>query len=49
VPFGARHRRNALVHGYLQVDVAIVHADAQQLEQLRDFARHIERHLAAAP
>jgi hypothetical protein len=21
----------------------------QQLEQLRDFARHIERHLAAAP
>lgn len=42
--------RNALVHGYLQVDVARVHAVLNQhLEQLRDFARHIETHLASAP
>jgi uncharacterized protein YutE (UPF0331/DUF86 family) len=42
--------RNALVHGYLPIDVARVHAVLNQhLDQLRDFARHIERHLASAP
>jgi uncharacterized protein YutE (UPF0331/DUF86 family) len=42
--------RNALVPGYLQVDVAIVHAVLNQhLEQLREFARHIERQLSSAP
>jgi uncharacterized protein YutE (UPF0331/DUF86 family) len=38
--------RNALVHGYLQVDVARVHVVLNQhLDQLRDFARHVERYL----
>lgn len=41
--------RNALVHGYLQVDVRRVHAVLNQhLGQLRDFARHIEAHLSRA-
>jgi uncharacterized protein YutE (UPF0331/DUF86 family) len=42
--------RNALVHGYLQVDVARVHAVLNQhLSQLREFAQHIGHHLDATP
>lgn len=39
--------RDALVHGYLQIDLGRVHAVLnQQLGQLRDFARHVETFLA---
>ena len=42
--------RNALVHGYLQIDVARVHAVLNHhLDQLRDFAQHIESHLSSVP
>jgi uncharacterized protein YutE (UPF0331/DUF86 family) len=38
--------RNALVHGYLGIDVALVHAVLNQhLDQVREFATHIEQHL----
>jgi uncharacterized protein YutE (UPF0331/DUF86 family) len=40
--------RNALVHGYLQIDVDRVHAVLnQRLDQLREFASHIQAHLAS--
>lgn len=42
--------RNALVHGYVQVDIARVHAVLNQhLGQLREFAQHVERALVALP
>lgn len=42
--------RNALVHGYLQIDVDRVHAVLNQhLDQLREFAAHIQRHLSSQP
>lgn len=38
--------RNALVHGYLRLDLARVHAVLNEhLEELREFAREIERYL----
>lgn len=39
--------RNALVHGYLRVDVGRVHAVLiRHLDQLREFASHVEAYLA---
>jgi uncharacterized protein YutE (UPF0331/DUF86 family) len=39
--------RNALVHGYLAVDVTIVHGVLNQhLDQIRDFAAGVNRYLA---
>jgi uncharacterized protein YutE (UPF0331/DUF86 family) len=39
--------RNALAHGYLQIDVDRVHAVLNQhLEQLREFARYVQAHLS---
>ena len=39
--------RNVLVHGYLQVDLAIVQrVMAEGLQDLEDFARHVETYLA---
>jgi uncharacterized protein YutE (UPF0331/DUF86 family) len=41
--------RNALVHGYLGVDIARVHAVLNgHLDQVRAFARHVDQHLQAA-
>jgi uncharacterized protein YutE (UPF0331/DUF86 family) len=42
--------RDALVHGYLGVDLAIVHSVLNQhLPRVREFALAVERHVAAAP
>lgn len=52
--FAARFRsvagfRNVLVHGYLEVDVRLVHRLLnERLEDFREFARCIERHLGGA-
>lgn len=49
--FAARFRgvaglRNVLVHAYLDVDLARVHAILNEhLEDFTEFARHVERHL----
>lgn len=41
--------RNALVHGYLGVDLGLVHAVLNQhLDEVRQFAGHVERHTKAA-
>jgi uncharacterized protein YutE (UPF0331/DUF86 family) len=41
--------RNALVHGYLGVDVDRVHAALNQhLDEVREFARHVDRFLIAS-
>jgi uncharacterized protein YutE (UPF0331/DUF86 family) len=40
--------RNALVHGYLAIDLGLVHRVLNQyLDQVREFARHIERHVGS--
>lgn len=40
--------RNALVHGYLQIDVDRLHVVLNQhLGQLRDFAKHVQLHVAS--
>lgn len=42
--------RNALVHGYLGVDLSVVHAVLNQhLERVREFACAVEHHVNAAP
>ena len=52
-PFADRFRamagfRNVLVHGYLEVDVARLHRILNEhLDDFREFAGHVERHLAA--
>jgi uncharacterized protein YutE (UPF0331/DUF86 family) len=39
--------RNVLVHGYVTVDLSIVHRVLnERLDDLRSFASHVERHLA---
>jgi uncharacterized protein YutE (UPF0331/DUF86 family) len=41
--------RNVLVHGYLEVDAALVHRILnQRLDEFAVFARHVEAHLAGA-
>jgi uncharacterized protein YutE (UPF0331/DUF86 family) len=41
--------RNVLVHGYLDVDVGVVHRVLnERLDDFAEFARHVEAHLAAA-
>ena len=41
--------RNVLVHGYLEVDAALVHRVLnERLEDFRTFAAHIERYLESA-
>jgi uncharacterized protein YutE (UPF0331/DUF86 family) len=53
--FAARFRavagfRNVLVHGYLEVDLARVHAVLNaHLQEFREFARHVEAYLATLP
>ncbi len=54
VDFALRFRavagfRNVLVHGYLEVDLALVHRVLnERLEDFETFARHVEAYLAAA-
>jgi uncharacterized protein YutE (UPF0331/DUF86 family) len=41
--------RNALVHGYLGIDLALVHSVLNQcLDQVREFAVHVERHVTVS-
>lgn len=52
-PFAKRFRglagfRNVLVHGYLTVDIEILHRILnEELDDLAEFARHVERYLAS--
>jgi uncharacterized protein YutE (UPF0331/DUF86 family) len=40
--------RNAIVHGYLGIDLVLVHSVLNQhLNQVREFAEHIERNIVA--